>query len=866
MPQSLSRSALAIVDEARRRFSYRRKPHRSVRRRILMMESMEARALMASLPFGTTPNDTGEFMLGRIAVTPILLESNGAIDPNVYDWTTQQKADVLANLQQGLDWWKQLLATKSSVHTLDWVIDTTYLDSPVATAYEPIKRTSNDYSRWVPEFLNSVGHNQSSSIDTNIREFNDAQRTKLNTDWSFSVFIVNSDSDDLFATGGSFSRAFAFAGGLYFVTPSNRPATTYAHESGHMFWARDEYPGGGNYVQRRGYYDSQNLNAVDLNPTPNFQQQLSIMSAGVTLDAAYTSLVTSQATLAQIGWQDSDSDGIFDVLDVPLEMNGVGRFDALSNEYRFQGSAKAKSLPNRNSSGLQNDITLNKVGRIEYRLNNAASWTTLISPNDYVANLDLHIPIPSGTVGIIEIRAIDPRTGITSGTFQGSLTGFDATPSSGLNGFVWFDTTNDGQRQLNELGLAGWTVQIVNASGNLVDFQTKVEPDLLPLGDVTTNAFAGVTLRSVGLNADGSLAVTTDSRATTGANVFVPRMPFSSTNFEGWRDDDQNLEARFANLQSSVSVDVFGLGADSYARLEAYTSAGQLLERVESTALANGQKATLQLNRSTADISYVVVKAHLGTRIGIDNLRFGAASETVTGSAGEYRLPGLTDGTYNVKVTPPTNFIGTTPATGTQSASVTVGQSTTHVDFGFSWTGSPWQNPRLNVDVNNDGDVTPIDVLQVINALSRIGTVSLVGSSIPTAPYIDVNGSQTLEPIDVLVVINYLARQSRNVSGEAGPSSPIVLMSQPNELADGEPADAEVAHLYTGEEAFDTINLASNSNAFPAQSIVSSIRLPSPAPTPISSISRRRLLSSSAMKSSPFTLSPASVDLVMDLL
>lgn len=817
---------------------------------------------MASLPLGAMPNDTGEFMLGRIAVTPILLESTGAA--SVYDWTPQQKADVLTNLNEGLDWWKRLLATKSSVHTLDWVIDTTYLDTPVNTSYEPIKRISNDYSRWVPDFLNFTGYNQSNSIDTNIRQFNDAQRSKLNTDWSFSVFIVNSDSDDLFASGGSFSRAFAFAGGLYFVTPSNRPASTYTHETGHMFWARDEYPGGGNYAQKRGYYDSQNLNAVDLNPNPNFQQQLSIMSAGANLDAAYNTLVTSQATLAQIGWQDTDGDGIFDVLDVPLEMNGVGRFDPLNNEYRFQGSAKVKALPNRNSSGLQNDITLNKIGRIEYRINNAVSWTTASSLNTYQATLDLHIPIAVGTNGSIEIRAIDSRTGITSGVFQGSLAGFDSTTTSGLNGFVWSDTTNDGQRQLSESGLAGWTVQIVDSSGSVLDFQTKVEPDSIPFGDVPSNAFVGVTLRAVGLDADGTIAVATDAHATTGTKVFVPYSPLTRTYLDGWRDDEQNLEARFTNLQSVVSVDVFGLGADSYARLEAYSTTGQLLERVTSNALAVGQRNSLVLNHSTADIGYVVVKAHLNTRIGIDNLRFGAISQTTTGIAGDYSLPGLEVGTYNVKVTPKANFIGTSPTSGVQNATVLLGQSTSHVDFGFLWTGSPWQNPQLNVDVNNDGEITPIDVLQVINALTRNGSQELTGTSIPHSPYIDVDGDRTLAPLDVLIVINYLARQSRGGSGEAGPvmTSVQFVSGQPIAPADGEPADPEFADLYTGDEDVQSMNRLVEKSS-PSTNF---FKLPpSPSLSTAHPITRRRFLSSASVEPSSKLATEPSSKLVPEL-
>jgi hypothetical protein len=288
--------------------------------RKLAVESLETRRVMASLPFGAEADDTAEFMLGRVAVTPVFLESDGSVDPSTENWTQSQITSVLNNIQSGLNWWTDLLRTKSSVHTLVWIIDTKYALTPKSTPYEPISRRSNDSDLWVGKFLSDVGFSSSSVLDNNIRSFNNSQREKLGTDWSFTIFVVNSinDGDGSFAPGGSFGRAFAFAGGLYEVVPSTRPASTFAHETGHIFWARDEYTGGGNYSQRRGYYNSQNTNAMDLNPNPNFQQETSIMSAGSVLQTAYDRLITSDATLAQIGWRDSDRDGIFDVLDVHL--------------------------------------------------------------------------------------------------------------------------------------------------------------------------------------------------------------------------------------------------------------------------------------------------------------------------------------------------------------------------------------------------------------------------------------------------------------------------------------------------------------------------------------------------------------------
>jgi hypothetical protein len=807
---------------------------------------------MTSLPYGAMANDTGEFMLGRIVVTPVLLESNGTLDANVYDWTASQKSQAYDNVVAGMEWWNQLLAKKSSVHTIDWVFDRTYLDNPVPTRYEPIKRISDDYSKWVPEFLTHVNFNQESSIEGNIRRFNDSQRQLHQADWSFTIFIVNSASNELFAPGGSFSRAFAFAGGLYFVTPSNRPASTYAHETGHMFWARDEYPGGGNYNQKRGYYNSQNSNAVDLNPTPGFQQAISIMSAGTSLDQAYDQVETSAATLAQIGWRDSDNDGIFDVLDVPIELSGVGSFQSSTNEYRFAGSARVQTLANLNSSGLQNDITINKIGRYEYRLNGTGSWTTLstlATPVYEQQSFELRIALPANTSGFIEIRAVDPRIGITSNIFRGDLSQFDQATTASLSGFVWSDTSNDGLRQLNENGIAGWSVQLVNAAGSPIDLQTEVEPDNLPASILEGNEYAGITLRAVGIDADGTMRISTDPRATTGTRVFSP-YSFRLRDFiDFWRDDEQNLEARFNSPQGSVTVDVFGAFQNSYARLEAYSSTGVLLERVTSEVLASGQKASLTIQRNQADIAYVLVKGHLQTSIGIDNLRFGVTGETTTGPAGDYRFDGLLPGTYYVKAIPTVGSSPTAPSNGIFQTTVIAGESTFNVDLGFFSRRSPWQNPTLNVDVNNDGLVSPIDVLQVINALSRNGSIALEGSSLAVQPFVDVDGNRSLAPLDVLVVINYLRRLEGSSEGEASRAAPLITQGIEEEPADGELPPAELAHLYLGEHAYDHVETGSRSSqpshTQSSESTPIALKKSSAAPVATLLLSRRRYLTSS---------------------
>ncbi|MCO8121425.1 tandem-95 repeat protein [Stieleria sp. TO1_6] len=75
-------------------------------------------------------------------------------------------------------------------------------------------------------------------------------------------------------------------------------------------------------------------------------------------------------------------------------------------------------------------------------------------------------------------------------------------------------------------------------------------------------------------------------------------------------------------------------------------------------------------------------------------------------------------------------------------------------------TGSRLQNPNLNADVNDDGNVSPIDALLVINRLGTSTTGSIpVTDQDAGPPYYDVNGDQSITPIDALEVINELARR-----------------------------------------------------------------------------------------------------------
>jgi hypothetical protein len=131
-------------------------------------------------------------------------------------------------------------------------------------------------------------------------------------------------------------------GGKIFRFALDASRSTFAHETGHMFWARDEYLGGGSYLDFRGYYDTQNWNAVN-NPTPGFVHQPSIMASGSSLEFAYQTNTSAASTLEMIGWRDSNGNGIFDVLDVPHRLEGVGTFDQSCSNIVFRGTRGSRN-------------------------------------------------------------------------------------------------------------------------------------------------------------------------------------------------------------------------------------------------------------------------------------------------------------------------------------------------------------------------------------------------------------------------------------------------------------------------------------------------------------------------------------------
>ncbi len=712
--------------------------------------------MLSTIPFGAAPQDTGEFLLGDIDVNVVLMESTAPEDFET--WTPQTINDVKQKVSTALEWWEDTLDALDTAHSVRFHPDFYYADNPVPTDVEPIARRSNDYVIWVNDFLDHVGGNSTSGISTDMRLFNHAQRVETGHDWAFTIFVVNdeNDSDGLFASGGSFRKAFAFPGGRYFIVPAGRPTTTYAHELGHIFWARDEYSGGGSYTDKRGYYNAQNLNAHD-NPEPGFVQQDSIMANGGLLTDAFANHMTSDSSMKMIGWQDSDSDGIFDVLDVDHTLVGTGSLTSEADEYRFVGYASVNTLINTNSAGFQSDITLNEIDHVQYRLDDG-SWTTAVMPGTATASIDFVVNVPEDTNNIdIRTVSVDNGTGVitaASNIYSGSLSSQGVTPLGGVQGVVWSDLDKDNQWDFGEPGLPEIPVRLVDDAGQLAELHINVEPDNYQDNNVINSLVPGVTVSAIGSGVmDNEVFSRVRGQASTGSRVFAVESTSTFSVITEWDTKTRMLKAEFDTPVSMVSIDAIADDDGDYGRLEAYDVNDNLVGRYTTPWLTTGEQATMSLASDQADISYIVARAHYNTEVHLDNLVIGPVAESQTGLLGEYWIPWLIPDDYEVAVQLPSGWV----TVGADSTEVTFGEGES-VRVDFAVTTPPWHNTNSPEDVNDDGDIVPLDALIVVNDLNANGPRLLAfpseGDEPP--PYLDVNGDGSITPIDALRIINKL--------------------------------------------------------------------------------------------------------------
>lgn len=207
---------------------------------------LDYKEYLSSLPAGVEPSPgNSDTMVGTVAVCLFFVESNGTIDADQYTWTTTDVNNTYNRAVNGLVWW----ANKASLEGYNLSFSVYYYP-PTSTqmqqGYEPILHSSNDDYLWINAVMANLGYTSGSKF-TRVTAFNTWLKSNYGTNWSFSVFICyNPSPASSTFTDGYF--AYAYVGGPYTQLLFRNDGWGEAnfglvltHETGHIFWACDEY-------------------------------------------------------------------------------------------------------------------------------------------------------------------------------------------------------------------------------------------------------------------------------------------------------------------------------------------------------------------------------------------------------------------------------------------------------------------------------------------------------------------------------------------------------------------------------------------------------------------------------------------------
>jgi len=317
------------------------------------------------------------------------------IDPNTENWDPVRQDEVKTQIEAGLTWWTAQDARARISFTFEYHMS-------VPTNYEPITHNGPfDEYLWIEDAMSRLGYTSGDEF-TRVAAWANYLRNSYGTDWAFAIFVVDSlnDADGAFTTGYC---AYAYLGGPFFIMTYDNDGYgignmnyVAAHEMAHTFYATDEYNGA---TERSGY-----LNVADM------ESSGCIMSTG-------NSWCISDGTREQLGWRDTDMDGILDILDEPPTtfLNPYTPDPTNRSAPSYAGVATVVPYVNRNPYGPANDVTISKITGVRFSID-AGPWF-IAQATDGLFNSEsegfrfMASPLPSGTYTFCA-RAINSETNV----------------------------------------------------------------------------------------------------------------------------------------------------------------------------------------------------------------------------------------------------------------------------------------------------------------------------------------------------------------------------------------------------------------------------------------------------------------------
>lgn len=396
---------------------------------------------------------TSAFLAGKVAIGVVAIESSTSSIPNQENWTADELKEVHQEIRAGLQKW---IDWKPANTPLEFVVDVNkdgYADDPSVSdgitdgnksnfyaevPYEPITYASGAYDIWTSGALTALGYTAEPTVELTAYKYAQDLRQRNNADWAFVLFVVDSSNDND-STPGAFtngqymiSRTF---GPLAVITynnglrGTNNLEWTVAQIVGRMFGAGFQYPdllfdtaGCGSATKKFGYLGT--ANAYCGVAVPSGEPNPRLMYHG---DGAPDSI-----TKLQVGWRDTDSDGLIDLMDTrpsilfspypfnPTTDNPLTYVEGGTRRYRaFENPvAPAVCLARPTDECFYSyyfditpddlAVTINKIQTVEFRVDGGAWNNATLSGSDPDYKIyTFTTPTLQGGRRQIEVRALN---------------------------------------------------------------------------------------------------------------------------------------------------------------------------------------------------------------------------------------------------------------------------------------------------------------------------------------------------------------------------------------------------------------------------------------------------------------------------
>ena len=183
-------------------------------------------------------------MDSTVTVALFFVESNGAGDPNTYSWSSADVASSIAAALEGLTWWVDQSAAFHLGRPLQFSLVPYTPDNPACQVpWEPVLHPGSDANLWVNQIMSNLGAT-AGDVFSRIGAFDQSVRQQYHTDWAYSIFLAYNPEP----APNSFTdrrASWAYIGGPYIQSLFHSFGwdlrRIISHETGHIFYACDEY-------------------------------------------------------------------------------------------------------------------------------------------------------------------------------------------------------------------------------------------------------------------------------------------------------------------------------------------------------------------------------------------------------------------------------------------------------------------------------------------------------------------------------------------------------------------------------------------------------------------------------------------------